>query len=390
MSEIGPTRHERILRTLEHLRNGTTDLSAEVEPVGRDEYVDPALAALERDEVFGRVPTIVAHSSEIPEPNDFMTVRMPRNHVLLVRRKDRSVGAYVNLCRHRGALLEREPHGRARLFSCPYHRWSYDTDGKLRAVTKDNTFGCIDQSKAGLVELPVEERHGFIWLVDRAGERIDVAAWLGPEMDAILTSYGLESYVCAKAGVFEQPANWKVMQDAFLDGYHIQYAHPNTAAKYVHTNVTVFEAFGRHARFMAPRKSIDRWIHEDPGDLDLTRHITENHFLLPNSSFLRQPDHFQLLTFIPDAAGPLRSRMEMRLIVPPVEQSGLSAEEWEARWAKNWKVLLDVIIAEDFPIVNESTAALTSLDGGPLHLGCNEITNQHFRRELKRVLAGDR
>jgi phenylpropionate dioxygenase-like ring-hydroxylating dioxygenase large terminal subunit len=390
MSETGQTRQERVLRTLEHLRNRTTDLSAAVESVGPHEYVHPALATLERDEVFGRVPTIVAHGTEIPKPNDFMTVQMPRNQVLLARQKDGSVGAFVNLCRHRGALLQREPRGRARLFSCPYHRWSYDLDGSLRSVTLDDTFGCIDREKAGLVRLPVEERHGFIWLIDRAGENIDVAAWLGPQVDTIFTSYGLDSYVCAKAGSFAQPSNWKVMQDAFLDGYHIKFAHPNTASRYVHTNITVFEDFGRHSRFMAPRKSIDRWIDEDPGDLDLTRHVTENNFVLPNSSLLRQPDHFQLLTFIPDGNDPLCSRMEMRLIVPPVEESGLSAHEWEARWAKNWKVLLDVIIAEDFPIVSDSTAAMTSLDGGPLHLGRNEIANQHFRRELKRVLAGDR
>src|SRR3546814_1835275 len=97
------------------------------------------------------------------------------NRVILTRQKDGSFKALVNLCRHRGALLEEDPCGKRRLFSCPYHRWSYDIDGSLRAITRDNTVGDPDRSELGLIELPCEERHGFIWVVDQAGAEIDVA-----------------------------------------------------------------------------------------------------------------------------------------------------------------------------------------------------------------------
>ena len=111
-------------------------------------------------------------------------------------------------------------------------------------------------------------------MVDNAHATIDVADWLGPEMDAILAGYRLDELICYRAAGFDEPTNWKIMQDAFLDGYHIQYAHPNTAGKIIHTNVMAFEDFGRHCRFIAPRKSIDRWLEEDPGDrnLDPVRH----------------------------------------------------------------------------------------------------------------------
>ena len=82
---------------------------------------------------------------------------------------------------------------------------------------------------------------------------------------SILAGYHLEDLVCFRAAGFDEPTNWKIMQDAFLDGYHIQYAHPNSAGKIIHTNVMAFEDFGRHCRFIAPRKSIDRWLEEDPG-----------------------------------------------------------------------------------------------------------------------------
>ncbi len=383
-------RPDRIRRAIELLRNDTTDKFDDVVRFGAEEFTDPVLAQQERDLVFGRVPSIVAHGSEIAKPYDFITIQMPRNNVLVVRQKDGGVKAFVNLCRHRGALLEENEKGRCRFFSCAYHRWSYDPDGSLRMITRDNTFGDIDRSSQGLVELPCEERHGLVWIVDSAEASIDVAEWLGPEMDAILASYQLENLVCFRAAGFDEPTNWKIMQDAFLDGYHIQYAHPNSAGKIIHTNVMAFEDFGRHCRFIAPRKTIDRWLEEDPGDVPLDPYVTETHFLLPNSTLLRQPDHFQLLTFRPHPSDPTKSRMEQRLMVPPVEESEWDEQRWAKRWEKNWQILLTVLHSEDFPLLRNSQQGMTSVDAGEMLLGRNEIANQVFHREIGKLLAEGR
>jgi phenylpropionate dioxygenase-like ring-hydroxylating dioxygenase large terminal subunit len=382
-------RQDRIRRVLDHLRHGTTDEFDEPVRLGPGAYTDPDVARRERDLVFGRVPSIVAHASELPEPNDFLTLRMPRNEVIVVRQRDGGVKAFVNLCRHRGALLEEREKGRCRLFSCGYHRWSYDTDGSLRTITRDTTFGGIDRSEYGLVELPAQERHGLIWMADDAAAEIDVAAWLGPDMDAILAGYRLEELLAFRVEGFDEPANWKLMQDAFIDNYHIQYAHPNTAGRHVHTNVQVVEDYGRHARMLTPRKRIDRWIEEDPGDRDLGRYVIDGHFLLPNSTLLRQPDdHFELLTFRPHPSEPGRCRMEMRLLVPSVEASGMEPERWRRTWEKNWEILLAVLHQEDFPLLRSAQSGLASADAAEMVLGRNEVVNQIFHRELGRLLGG--
>ncbi|WP_153506554.1 aromatic ring-hydroxylating oxygenase subunit alpha [Cumulibacter manganitolerans] len=389
MDPFANDREDRIRRLLEHLRHGTTDRVGEVAPFEPRDYRDPDLAALERDRIFGQVPTIVAHGSELPEPHDFITLQMPRNRVIISRQKDGSVRAVVNACRHRGAMLENKDSGRCRLFSCPYHRWSYETDGTLRAVTRDTTFGDIDRSQLNLVALPVEERHGFIWLIDNANASIDVAAWLGPRMDAILASYHLDEYVVSQTAAFEEPVNWKLMQDAFIDGYHVQYAHPNTAGKHVHTNVQVVEDFGNSCRFVSPRKTIDRYLEEDPGDKSLAKHVIEAHFLSLSSTLLKQPDHFQLLSFRPDAADPARGRMEIRLITRRPEDLGVDRAAWERNRDKNWQILIDVLLDEDFPILRDSQQALLSADAAGMLLGRNEFVNHVFRRELRRILASD-
>ncbi len=387
MTQSVDPRADRIQRLLEHLRHETTDETDGVISHEPRDYIDPDVADRERRLVFGRVPSIVAHSTELPKRGDFITLQLPNNNVIIVRQQDGSVKALVNMCRHRGALVEKEEKGRCRLFSCGYHRWSYDTDGSLRAVTRDNTFGEIDRSEFGLTELPCEERHGFIWVIDDVGVEIDVAAWLGPEMDAVIAGYEIEKLVCYRAEGFDEPVNWKVMQDAFLDGYHIQYAHPNTAGKLIHTNVMVVEDFGRHARFMAPRKSIDKWLEEDPGDLDLSKYTTESHYVGPNSTLLRQPDHYQLLTFRPHPTDPARSRMEMRLMVPKVEESGLDEEKWAHIWDKNWKILLAVLHEEDFPLLRDAQKALASVNAAPMLLGRNEVINQIFHRNLRSLTS---
>ncbi|WP_110208459.1 aromatic ring-hydroxylating oxygenase subunit alpha [Nocardioides daejeonensis] len=388
-TEIAVDREARIRRALEHLKNDTTDQFDAPTYFMPDEFTDPELAERERELVFGRVPSIVAHSSEIANTYDFKAIRMPRNNIIISRQRDGSVKALVNLCRHRGALLENEECGKRRLFSCPYHRWSYDIDGTLRTITRETTVGELDKSELGMVELPCEERHGFIWVIDRAGVEIDVAKWLGPEMDAILSTYDLAGLNCIRMEAFDEPINWKIMQDAFLDGYHIQYAHPNTAAKHIHTNVMAFEDFGNHCRFVAPRKTIDRWLEEDPGENSLVDYVTETHFLGPNVTLLKQPDHFQLLTFRPHPASPTHGVMEMRLMVRSAEEMGLEQERWERLWEKNWQILLAVLRQEDFPVLRDSQLGMSSQSAGRMVLGRNEVANQLFRRMLAELLADD-
>jgi nitrite reductase/ring-hydroxylating ferredoxin subunit len=401
MTDLTDARDARppdLRKLVDHLQRRSTDQVQAQLPVSPSIYRDPAFAAAERERVFARVPVIVAHTTELPEPGRFLTVRLPNNQVIVVRQQDGTVRAFVNACRHRGAMLEGRAAGacpRHRM-QCPYHGWSYNLDGSLRSATHEVSFGEFDHIASGLVRLPAEERHGFIWVVDGAGAEIDVATWLGPETDAILGSYAIEEHVCVQSGAFEEAANWKILQDAFLDGYHIQFVHRETAAKLTYTNILTLDDFGRHCRFLSPRKKLGKLLEEHGGDPEeltddeIRRYVNVTHGLLPNATLLCLPDHIQLLSFIPDPFDPRRSRMEMRLIVPRPEAVGWEQERWRSTWDRNWQINLDVIRDEDFPIARATQAALDSADAGPLLVGRNEVGNQVFHRELSRLIAGDR
>ncbi|MGW0040878.1 aromatic ring-hydroxylating oxygenase subunit alpha [Rhodococcus sp. NPDC003348] len=385
--DIKSIRDHALRDLLGHLAGSVTDQWERIEPFDAGDYRDPMRAELERDRIFGEVPFIVAHSSELAARHDFVSVELPRNNVVVVRQKDGTVKAFVNACRHRGAQLVTEESGKCRLFSCPYHRWSYDPDGQLRTVTLDATFGEFDRSKYGLVELPVEERHGFVWVIDNPARRIDVASWLGPEVDTIMADYRLGDLVSVDPHTYRRPVNWKIMQDGFLDNYHVKYAHPNTAGKMLHTNAVTLRDFGSSFWFLTARKSIDQFIGtEVEWDESMEGHTIESCFLAPNAMLLKHATHFELLTFRPVGADPNESIMQMRIMAPTVEASGLTEEHWSKRWAKNWNILISILHDEDFPILDSSQRSMNSLDAGEMLLGRNEIASHLFRRRIDELI----
>ena len=368
------------LRLFEHIDATTCDLAPGLMTVDPSIYVDPDIARLEQERIWDRVPVLAAHTTQLPNPNDFVTIDLPGNRVLLVRQEDGSVKAFVNACRHRGACLVEDEAGHRRVFSCGYHGWSYNCDGGLRSVPYAETFGDLDRAEHGLTPLPCEERYGLVWVVQRPGAPIDVAAWMGPEMDAVLTGYHLEHFDMIRMSSFEEDMNWKVAEDAFVDGYHLKFVHPNSAGPYFYTNIQVVQELGRHVRAVTPRKVIDQ-IRFTP-DRPIDPYVTVGNFLMPNTTILRHSDHYETLTFVPHPTDPNRSRLDVRLIVPPI-----TCDEERVLWEKNYDILVNTVIMEDLPLNRELQATLRGRGLKPLVLGRNEMGNQAFHRLYDDLMA---
>ena len=95
--------------------------------------------------------------------------------MLIVRQTDGTLKAFLNVCRHRGSRVTFEECGNKGSFTCPYHAWTYRSDGSLANITNADDFGDVDRTAMGLTELPVEERHGLIWIGLTPATSIDVA-----------------------------------------------------------------------------------------------------------------------------------------------------------------------------------------------------------------------
>lgn len=187
----------------------------------------------ERERLWLRVWQVAGRTDDIPEAGDWMEYRLFDQSWVLVRGRDGAVRGFVNACRHRGnALCEGKGHA-ARL-TCPYHNWSYGLDGRLLAVAKPDFDGSLEdfvgaKADLGLIEVPVECFAGFVFL-NPDPRAAPLAEFLG-EVSGLLAPYRIEEMVPVGLNVREAlDCNWKVVMDAFQEGYHIQAVHPELIA----------------------------------------------------------------------------------------------------------------------------------------------------------------
>lgn len=363
-------------RLFEHVRNGTTDQTADMLPYDLSMYADTEIAAAERTKIFEKLPMMALHSSQLPEPGDFVTVQLNRTEAIVSRQKDGSVKAMVNACRHRGATLVKQESGRRNLFVCPYHGWSYAGDGSLKAISFSETFGACRADDRRLVQLPVEERHGFIWIVEHPEGSIDVAAHLGPGMDALLAEYGFGHYHVWRSATFEFDQNWKIMLEGVLDGYHVSFVHGATIKPYFYLNMMAIEDFGHHHVTATPRRTIDRILHEPPGQSPLDEYAVFGNLVSPNTTFVLHPHHIEHWTIYQNAGDPGRCRAMLRVLTPLKRLD----ERSEAIMEKNWNIASAAILNEDVPVGNSIQASANMPHAGPVLLGLNEVGNRVFHR----------
>src|SRR5207302_2653901 len=116
-------------------------------------------------------PINIGLSALLPNPGDWMTHDWAGVPIVLARRPDGSVGAFLNVCRHRGARVADGCGAGARDFVCPYHGWVYGLDGALIARPSDAAFAAAERATHGLTRLPVGEQYGLIWLGLQPGLR---------------------------------------------------------------------------------------------------------------------------------------------------------------------------------------------------------------------------
>lgn len=373
---------ERVMAEIEeYLATATTAMAPEVMKNPVAEYIDPGRLAQER-ELLGTAPIVIGHAARCREPGEFFTEDAAGAPVLVVRQDDGSLKAFLNVCRHRGSKVELDDCGRRGGFTCPYHAWSYRIDGTLRKVSYEECFGDPGDAATGLVELPVEERHGLVWVVMTPGADIDVARHLGG-LDEELASYGLDGYVVERDTVLKADLNWKIVVDGFLETYHIKFLHTRTIGPYIRTNLTPFEAFGPHGRMVGVRDSYAEVLGKSADDADCMPHIAVIYQLFPNTILVWQADHFEAWLIFPEGDRPDRSTSRVMLLAPHPTRDDAEQRVWDL----NWKILMQTVLEEDFPVGETMQRAFASGAQDHLTFGRNEPALQHFHRSLADALG---
>ena len=192
-----------------------------------DWYVDPAVLRLEREHVFGRFWQYACRAAQVAEPGSFATALAGELPVVVVRGADGELRAFVNVCRHRGSLVC-EGEGRRESLQCPYHAWTYDLDGRLRAAPRTDREPGFDRERLGLVPVAAERWGPFVFVNPDAGAP-PLAEQLG-ELPGLLADGGIDLDALSFWGRLEgeeYAANWKVCAENYLECYHCAVAHPS-------------------------------------------------------------------------------------------------------------------------------------------------------------------
>jgi nitrite reductase/ring-hydroxylating ferredoxin subunit len=201
--------------------------------------------------LYERSPLALIASCEIPEAHDYVVRNAVGRSVLITRDDEGVAHAFLNYCRHRGA----EPAhgcGNSRRFTCPYHAWVYDSRGQLVGMPLRDRHDAIDLHDYGLVELPSEERHGFVWVVLTRGAPIDVADHLR-ELDDEIGRLGCDKmrYYPSHAEA-RIDASWKSVAEGLLEGIHVPIVHAQTFnlnPQAANVDLAYYDGFGPHVRW---------------------------------------------------------------------------------------------------------------------------------------------
>src|SRR5437868_9891649 len=134
--------------------------------ISREIFVNEQIYAEEQERIFARAWLFIGHESQIPNPGDYAAARMGEEAVILCRDRAGEVHVFLNSCRHRGMKVCRYDEGNTAVFTCPYHGWSYGTDGRLVGVPffREAYHSTLDRAQWGLVEVAQLARYkGTVW-----------------------------------------------------------------------------------------------------------------------------------------------------------------------------------------------------------------------------------
>ena len=195
-------------------------------------YVSENFAQFERDEVLAKTWVCIGSVAQFPHTGWVVPVTIYGLPLLMVRDKDDSLRVFHNVCSHRGMILVDEPGSTQGIMTCPYHRWSYDLSGSLRATPHIAGQDChqdprFEKRRHGLAQVRTHLFANLVF-VNLSGDAPDFDVFIKPVTDR----WHMFDYRDFKHGGDDSwwslrlRANWKFAQENHVDGYHLPSIHP--------------------------------------------------------------------------------------------------------------------------------------------------------------------
>jgi Rieske 2Fe-2S family protein len=187
-------------------------------------FISPEVFAEELEKIFASHWVLAGHESEVARTGDYFVRDVADESIVIVRDKNGEVGAFYNVCRHRGTRLCEEERGHATAIQCPYHAWTYGLDGRLIGAPHMDEVKGFNREQYSLRPVHAEIWEGFIF-VNLANEPMPLEEWFAP-LGEKFSQWDLRRLRSAKRVEYDVKANWKLMFENYSECYHCPGVHP--------------------------------------------------------------------------------------------------------------------------------------------------------------------
>ena len=367
-------------RLVGHLGAGTLEMAPDESTLPVSHYSSDERLARERATLFRRYPIAIGHASELETPGTCIRHDALGVPLILVQGED-GPRCFLNVCRHRGMrVVSEEGACRRKAFVCPYHGWTYGLDGTLVHVPHAEAFPDLRPEAHGLVAVPLESRHGLLWVRPTPGEPLALDEFLGPIAED-LDAFALADHVLYRRIDTVRRANWKLVIDAFLEAYHIRVLHRETIYRFFLDARAVSDFVGPHVRSVAARRAAAALAGTPPATWDLREDFTFTHFVFPNSVFIFHPDYVSHIAVFPVDVDHVRWVHAM--LVPR------ALADRRAHWDRTLALIEETVFQrEDLFAAEGIQAGLRSGANDTVTFGRLEFALRHFHQTIERALAG--
>lgn len=361
-----------VQKILDHIDRKTTDLADGIwrEPV--ENYISQTRFDAEIAKVFRRVPTAFCPSAALPEVGSYLARDAALTPIVAVRGSDGVVRAFRNACRHRGVQVV-DGAGCKKALTCRYHGWTYGIDGALRGIPDEHGFPGLDKSTHGLKPVATVEQGGMVFVAQDAGT--DAAA-----LDLIPPLFGSDLRLYATTQQ-EFDANWKIVAEGFLEGYHIRSTHTETFYPLQYDNLNVTESFGRNTRISFPYRRIEKLRTVPQAERRTAGVLTHVYHLFPNVMIATFPTNVIMTVLEPLSVS--RTRFVTYTL------SSMAGNDDGRAAIKQGRDFVTAGAAEDREMAMSAQRGLASGANESFVFGLFEGAIGHFHRNLHKLIERD-
>jgi phenylpropionate dioxygenase-like ring-hydroxylating dioxygenase large terminal subunit len=371
-------RYPLFQKLIDTVKNDKPQIPFETFELDVRQYIDETWFEHEKKNIFSDSPQIVGFSSMVSEPGDHFTIDYLGPPLLIVRGKDQKLRCFLNVCRHRGVRLSNSDQvSKTKTFSCEYHHWTYDLEGRLIFVPAEEGFPDFDKGCRSLKEVPLAEAYGIIWVNPNINGQIDLDSYLG-NIGKDLEEFEFEEGYFFKQSIHKCKANWKLHIEAFQDGYHVTRLHNKSVGGFFKDNLAVQEREQQHIRSIVARNEIEEVLDEPAEKWNFRHHGSFSHFVWPNTTMIMHPDYTSQVTFYPIKVD--ETVIVHNCVIPRKPQS----EKELGHFERSFKLIDEGVFAnEDFHVCAQAQIGLKSGANDTFIAGGYEIGLRAFHDILK-------